>query len=559
MNSVDEYFQQQKELTQNIIKTGAENIKASSKLASENPFSASLAFSLGMTALLGRRGLTRVAQNMQQMINGFYGKGVGQLGKLGAFGKEALRAGAPATRQQFNQKLHRAAKEFGFSSGQKQDLDRVFEGYHKVMVNPKSWTKGTPHIGGLTESAAKEITALGKQELGIMHNAFAQLVKTKGIRKAKKSELYNLIKNEATYEKYGVGGKGKASKLFSDMGIKDSEVGNIALGKWKMDLPKTLKTNNVNVANFRHSAMQKSAIDAQFSSQAKIAFLAHEKGLMNQGKSLKGLANFFHKRGYGEEIIKKSSNHYIVKGKTYVANLHRTKNKGSILVNFSPARKSNYHWGGFNGNLVFNETTKHGHKGKVGIFGTDVYDLTAGGLPGEKFVQFRKTPLLNVQNVKYKDVPIINKDKIPKTWVQRKPRNVKRYNRGIFNQPTKAETPQTEYSKKYGTKETQEFSPYAKERFDVLDRPTAGRVKPLKSGAIPDARDGLGSYTRLGLEWNKNVKRFYELYTASMQRTLNPVEQAKFISLKALLGIAGGATVAAPFYGAYKSYNQSDE
>ena len=76
MNSIDDYFQQQKELTQNIIKTGAESIKSSSKIASENPFSASLAFSLGMTALLGRRGLTRVAQNMQQMINGFYGKGV---------------------------------------------------------------------------------------------------------------------------------------------------------------------------------------------------------------------------------------------------------------------------------------------------------------------------------------------------------------------------------------------------------------------------------------------------------------------------------------------------
>ena len=554
MNSIDEYFQQQKELTQNIIKTGAESIKSSSKIASENPFSASLAFSLGMTALLGRRGLTRVAQNMQQMINGFYGKGVGQLGKLGAFGKEALRGTIPATRQQFNQRLHRAGKEFGFSSGQKQDLDRVFEGYHKVMVNPKSWTKGTPHIGGLTESAAKEITALGKQELGIMHNAFAQLVKTKGIRKAKQSKLYDLIKNEATYEKYGIGGKGKAPKLFKDMGIDDPEVGNIALSKWKMQLPKTLKTKNINIANFRHSAMQKSAIDAQFSSQAKIAFLAHEKGLMKKGAHLDKLGRYFQKRGYGN-LVSKSNNYMTLEGKTYRVSLHKTK-QGSTLVNFSPSRKSNYHWGGFNGNLVFNEGKR---KGKVGIFGTDVYDLTAGGLPGEKFVQFRKTPLLNVQNVKYKDVPIINKDKIPKTWVQRKPKNVKRYNRSVFNQPTKAETPQTEYSKKYGVKETQEFSPYAKERFDVLDRPTAGRVKPLKSGAIPDTRDGLGSYTRLGLEWNKNVKRFYELYTASMKRTLNPVEQAKFISLKTLLGIAGGATVAAPFYGAYKSIFDSDE
>ena len=53
MNSIDEYFQQQKELTQNIIKTGAESIKASSKKASESPFSASVAFSLGLTDLLG--------------------------------------------------------------------------------------------------------------------------------------------------------------------------------------------------------------------------------------------------------------------------------------------------------------------------------------------------------------------------------------------------------------------------------------------------------------------------------------------------------------------------
>ena len=558
MNSIDEYFQQQKEFTHNAIESGAKFIESGSNIASKNPFSTSLAFSIGLSALMGRRGLTRIAQNMQQMINGFYGKGVGQLGKLGAFGKEALRAGAPATRQQFNQRLHRAGKEFGFSSGQKQDLDRVFEGYHKVMVNPKSWTKGTPHVGGLTESAAKEITALGKQELGIMHNAFAQLVKTDGIRKAKQSKLYDLIKNEATYEKYGVGGKGKLTKLFKDMDIDDPEVGKIALNKWNQGLVGKLKgvdkINSINVANFRHSAMQKSAIDAQFSSQAKIAFLAHEKGLMKKGAHLDKLGRYFQKRGY-DNLVSKSNNHMTLEGKTYKVSLHKTK-QGSTLVNFSPSRKSNYHWGGFNGNLVFNEGKR---KGKVGIFGTDVYDLTAGGLPGEKFVQFRKTPLLNVQNVKYKNVPIINKDKIPKTWVQRKPKNVKKYNRSVFNQPTKAETPQTEYSKKYGVKETQEFSPYAKERFDVLDRPTAGRVKPLKSGAIPDARDGIGSYSRLGLQWNKNVKRFYELYTKSMQQPLNPVEQAKFNSLRGLLGIAGGATVGVPLYGAYKSIFDSDE
>ena len=44
-----------------------------------------------------------------------------------------------------------------------------------------------------------------------------------------------------------------------------------------------------------------------------------------------------------------------------------------------------------------------------------------------------------------------------------------------------------------------------------------------------------------------------------MQQPLNPVEQAKFNSLRGLLGIAGGATVGVPLYGAYKSIFDSDE
>jgi len=393
-----------------------------------------------------------------------------------------------------------------------------------------------------------------------MHNAFAQQVKIHGLKKAKKMDLYNLIKGEAEYFKYGKGpsAEGAKTKLFKDLGLKDSEVGNIALSKWNKNLPEILKghvkgVDSINIAKFRHSAMQPSVRNTQFSSQAKIAFLAHEAGLMNKGKSLKGLADFFHKRGYGEEIIKKAHNHYIVKGKTYVANLHKTQ-KGSVLVNFSPAGKSNYHWGGFNGNLVFNETAKH-QRGKVGIFGTDVYDIEILKMQGDKLANFRKTPLLNVQTVKYKDVPIINPDKVPKRFVQRKPREVKKYNRKVFNdEKLQSEMDNISSTGKYGAKQYKEISPEAKQRFELLNRPTFKRAKTLPGGAIEDYRGPLSTYTRHTVRWNKAVEDYYKLYTKSMNQTLTPMERAKFISTRSLLGLPPLAS-----YGAYKYFTRDED
>lgn len=520
---------------------------------------------LGAGAVLFRgRAFQRIAGNMQQMIKGFYDKG--KFSKAGSFLREAGKGTGPATRQVFNQRLSRAYKEYGFGAGQKKDLDRIFKGYSMVLNNPKSWVGHRMNVTSinnvltnpkLTEEAAKQITFLGKQELGVMHNAFAQQVKIHGIDKAKKGPLYNLIKHEAKYMKFGKGpsAEGAKNKFYESIGLKDPEVGKIALGKWNQGLVPKLRgihkdAKSINVANFRHSAMQKSAIDTQFSSQAKIAFLAHEAGLMNKGKHLKGLADFFHKRGYGEALIKKSDNHYIVKGKTYVVNLHKTQ-KGSTLVNFSPARKSNYHWGGFNGNLVFNETAKH-QRGKVGIFGTDVYDIEIMKLKGDKWANFRKTPLLNVQDVKYKTVPIINPDKVPKKFVQRKTSLNKHYNTKLFNdEKLESQYQQIVDKGKYGVKDYQSISPYAEERFKTLAKPTKGR---LKGGAIVDARGPLHAYTRHSAKFNKAVEDYYKLYTTSMKRDLTVMEQAKFAATRAMLGLGGASVVGSAGYGAYKGY-----
>ena len=550
-----------KETNEAMLKQQNENKKPGSWDWKNSTITAMLALGAGAVLFRGRA-FQRIAGSMQQFIPNFYGKGATKLSKAKTFFGEAFKGTNPATRQVFNQRLSRAYKEYGFGAGQKKDLDRIFKGYSMVLNDPKSWVGRRMNVTSinkvltnpkLTEEAAKQITFLGKQELGVMHNAFAQQVKIHGIDKAKKGPLYNLVKHEAEYMKFGKGpsAEGAKTKFFEHIGLKDPEVGKIALGKWNQGLVAKLRgihkdASSINVANFRHSAMQKSAIDAQFSSQAKIAFLAYEKGLMKQGARLSKLAKYFQKRGYGEEFIEKSAQHYIVKGKTYVVNLHKTQ-KGSTLANFSPARKSNYHWGGFNGNLVFNEAK---HRGKVGIFGTDVYDIEIMKMKGDKWANFRKTPLLNVQNVKYKDVPIINPDKVPKKWVQRKPSLNKRYNTKLFNdEKLESQYQQIVDKGKYKTKDYQSVSPYAEERFKTLSKPTKGR---LKGGAIVDARGPLHAYTRHSTKINDAVEEYYKLYTTSMTRNLTVMEQAKFVATRTMLGIGGASAVGSVGYGGYK-------
>ena len=572
---MSDFESKMKELSSPLVANFENQIKSTGNWVEKNPILSTM-LGLGSIALLGKgRAFQRIATSMQQMIPNFYGQGVGKLGKMGAFSNEFFRGVKPATQQVFNQKLTRAYKKYGFGAGQKKDLDRIFKGYSMVLRDRNSWinknmgvwrdSKGVLQNPKLTEEAAKQITFLGKQELGIMHNAFAQQVKIHGLAKAKKMDLYNLIKHEANYTKYGVGGAGKMTKLFKDMGIEDAEVGKIALKKWNQGLVPKLKgvhkgSKSINIANFRHSAMQKSAIDAQFSSQAKIAFLAHEAGLMKKGAHLEKLGRFFQKRGYGK-LVDSSKNHMVLEGKTYKVSLHKTK-QGSTLVNFSPSRKSNYHWGGFNGNLVFNETKR---KGQVGIFGTDVYDIEIMKLKGDKWANFRKTPLLNVQNVKYKKVPIINPDKVPKNWVQRSPRKETVYNKKLFNDDKlNAQLDDIVDTGKYGIAETQAFSPYAKERFGMLSRPTKGR---LKGGAIEDARGPMSAYSRHSVKFNKAVEDYYRLYTESMKRPLNPLEKAQFIASRTALGIGGTAIAGSALYGAGKalepaarwSYDKSKE
>jgi hypothetical protein len=118
-------------------------------------------------------------------------------------------------------------------------------------------------------------------------------------------------------------------------------------------------------------------------------------------------------------------------------------------------------------------------------------------LKGDKWANFRKTPLLNVQNVKYKKVPIINEKQIPKDWVQKKPKTQTVYNKKLFNDDKlNAQLDDIVDTGKYGIAETQAFSPYAKERFGMLEpaaRWSYDKSKEARDFAYERIKDFLSS------------------------------------------------------------------
>ena len=497
--------------------------------------SAALMLGAGLVLKNGRL-MKNAASNMRNFIDGYYKPGIGKIGKSGLLVKEGIKGTLKGTRKLRDINIDLAKTQTGLEPAIKQSLDEIIGAKNIILKNKVNWIDGNI-AGKLTDTARASITNLDKKLLGEINNAFALKVRKEGIEAAMKSSLYNVIKPMATYKQYGkASGKGAFNLLAKDMGIKDYEVLNTGLAPWKKGLKNALKTGKLNVANFKINQLQNPVQDIMISKQGKAAFLAYEKGLMKKGASVKKLQQFFVDAGW--KPIKDSKNRFSIgKGKYEQYITIKKTGKGTTHIQFTPARKGNYHWGGFNGNLVFNEKL---HKGKVGVFGTDVYDV-----PLDSLGKLRPTTLLNVSNAKYLKVPTIKSKKVPKFTARNK------VNTNSYNKKVKEKiVPELEEvkSKKYGIPETKEYSKDVEEYFGIFGKSTKDRAH-------------LSQYTRATKSWNQDVADYYKHYTSVTNGTATRSQILEFNKARAKLGwdVIGPPVVGTAALAAYSVSDRNED
>ena len=472
--------------------------------------SSALMLGAGLVLKNGRI-MRNAASNMRNYIDGYYKPGIGKVGQIGLLAREGFKGTSKGFRKLADVNIDLAKTKVGLEPAIKQSLDEIIGAKNIILKNQTNWVGGNM-AGKLTDTARASITTLDKKLLGELNNAFALKVRKEGIEAAMKSPLYYVIKPMATYKQYGkASGKGAFRKLREDMDIRDPEILTTGLSPWKKGLKNALKTGKLNVANFKINQLQNPVQDIMMSKQGKAAFLAYEKGLMKEGTHIGKLQRFFVKAGW--KPIKDSKNRFSIgKGKYEQFITIKKTGKGTTHIQFTPARKGNYHWGGFNGNLVFNEKL---HKGRVGVFGTDVYDV-----PLDTLGKLRPTTLLNVSNAKYLKVPTIKSKEVPKFTSPNKV-STNSYNKKVEKIVPELEDVKT---KRYGIKETKEYSKDVEEYFGILGKSTKDRAH-------------LSQYTRATKTWNQDVADYYKHYTSVTNGTATPEQVFAFNKARLKLGL----------------------
>ena len=472
--------------------------------------SSALMLGAGLVLKNGRI-MRNAASNMRNYIDGYYKPGIGKVGQIGLLAREGFKGTSKGFRKLADVNIDLAKTKVGLEPAIKQSLDEIIGAKNIILKNQTNWVGGNM-AGKLTDTARASITTLDKKLLGELNNAFALKVRKEGIEAAMKSPLYNVIKPMATYKQYGkASGKGAFRKLREDMDIRDPEILTTGLSPLKKGLKNALKTGKLNVANFKINQLQNPVQDIMMSKQGKAAFLAYEKGLMKEGTHIGKLQRFFVKAGW--KPIKDSKNRFSIgKGKYEQFITIKKTGKGTTHIQFTPARKGNYHWGGFNGNLVFNEKL---HKGRVGVFGTDVYDV-----PLDTLGKLRPTTLLNVSNAKYLKVPTIKSKEVPKFTSPNKV-STNSYNKKVEKIVPELEDVKT---KRYGIKETKEYSKDVEEYFGILGKSTKDRAH-------------LSQYTRATKTWNQDVADYYKHYTSVTNGTATPEQVFAFNKARLKLGL----------------------
>ena len=506
--------------------------KGASNWVEKNPWT--VAFMLGgATMLLGAPYLAaRLGANMRNFIEGFYGRGVGKSRKVGKLVKEAFIKALPRGSQQLRSiGLHRGYHQAGLAPGIKRDLDAINQSRITLLTNPQSWEDGVIHSGKLIKKAGMEMRFLAKKETGAVYNAFANLARVKGVHHAMKTPLYtHVVKNYAPVKTYLKHGRYNTVKtLKTDLGVLDDEVFTTALGKHGLVTSGgKLLHNKINIQNFRHMNLQNATRDIQFTNQAKLAFLAHEKGLIKDTKSLKSLQKFYEKAGYKVVSKNYSPNNMVLKSHNWSVHLKKTKNN-TTLLSYSPSGKSQFHWGGFSGHVTFNDKLQG--KGIMGVFGTDKYDVIGAEALEKTFL--RKTPLLNVQSVKYKTVPIIKEKEIVQLKKSIDSKDVVSVSRAQKSK-AKFDKQKKEFEKthKYSYKEE---SPYSKEFYSLPTRPT--RVPVSKAAEDVQLRAHWRYYSPAPMKYTQDVGSYYKLYTKIVNKNYTASELSEFMRARSRLGL----------------------
>lgn len=501
------------------------------KKASNNQiFTIAMMLGAGLILKNGRF-MKNAASNMRNYLENFYSAGAGKLTKFGLVAKEGLIGASKGTRKLRDVNINLAKQQVGLEPGIKQSLDEIIGAKNTLISNPSNWKDGNMLKGGILKDTAYEsMKFLDKKLLGEMNNAFALSVRKEGLSSAMQSPLHNVIKPVVSYKKYSKK-SGGFRQLANDMKIKDKEVLTTGLGAWNMGLKNAIKTRRLNVANFKETPLQNATQDIQMSREGTLSFRAYKSGLMKPKTKITDLRNYFISNGY--RATDNKSIFKIGKGASEKSIVIRKTNKGTTHIQFSPSRKTNYHWGGFNGNLVFNDKL---HKGKVGVFGTDVYDIG-----GDSIVGLRKTPLLNVSNVKEINVPVIKAKKAP-VFNDKVSKNS--YNRKV---KIAEESLEEVKSRPYGIKETKEHSQDVEEYFGLLKK-------------APSNRPDLKRITRLSTDFNNSVNTYYKLYTKVTMGKATPEQLRDFRKAKAILGleVGGPAAATAVGLGAYSFLKDDD-
>lgn len=496
----------------------------------------STALMLGAGLILKNgRFMRSAAGSMRNYIKDFYAKGSSEISKAYLTVKEGVIGASKATRklQDVNIKLGQQATDL--EPGIKQSLDEIIGAKNLILKNPSNWEKGIMgHGAKLTQSAKESIKHLDKKLLGETNTAYALLTKKHGHEYAKQSPLYDVGKHMFTPKTYSYK-KGEGFKqLADDMKIRDKEVLTTGLSAWNMNLKQAIKKKSLNVLNIKQNQLQNTVSDTIMSREGTLSFLAYEKGLMNPGTKIKDLQKFFLDNGY--RATKNKTIFKIGKGNSEKSIIIRKTKQGTTHIQYSPARKGQYYLGGFSGNLVFNNKL---HKGKVGVFGTDVFDIK-----GDKLVGLRKTPLLNVSNVKEIKVPVIKSKKPPPIPNDKVKTNS--YNKKIKVAEESLEEVKSKV--KYGIKETKEYSQDVEEYFGLLNK-------------SPKNRPHLRQYTASSSDYNNALKSYYKLYTKVTMGKATPQQRKEFNMAKAMLGIeiTKPAAITATALGAYSMLRKDED
>ena len=197
----------------------------------------------------------------------------------------------------------------------------------------------------------------------------------------------------------------KGGKTMMDMAKGDKQIADRILKAWQY--PENVSGK---ILNFKATGLNTSLRDTQFSKQAVDFF-----------KSINKSKNKFD----FDEITRR-----------YGATLNPLKD-GRIEAVFSPARKGNYHWGGFNGRLVFNPKAKPGEQITViasddfNIFGNIADSITKRGMD-TKYILNTMTP------TKMKVPEIIEKAKkaTKSKKIAKQINDTRKKSKKLYNQPS---------------------------------------------------------------------------------------------------------------------------